>query len=185
MTAGQQKVEDLLAQTAKEWAQYLIPNFESSVELKKLIREGKLQDSFTFSVTDQGNGSFVINVRFLAYGNVFTRSKVFWTKPANGYALEAWVRKVGVEYFAYVPGYGDYNDTSKFQVSPDQAAKRIAAAIAFQRANGSKRIEYGRQKARNWKRKPLGTGKGYLGHLLRERLAELTKNEIVNALTKD
>lgn len=186
MTTSDQKLDALLQKTAKEWAAYFVPNLEKSIDKKKIGLTGALEGSFETSISET-DGGLVVTVKYLAYGNVLTRSKVFWTKPANGYALEQWVRKVGVGYFSWVPGYGrgQISDGSSFGISAEKQAKRIAAALAFQRVNGSVRREYGKMKARNWKKEPVGRGKAYLGHLIRERIAALTQQEIVDALTTE
>lgn len=182
MAVGHEKVDATIRKVSLEMSGYMVRKFEEETRRKKINLTGEFEGSFDSSVMAI-QGGYVVKVKFKAYGNVLTRSKVFWTKPANGYALYNWVRKVGVDYFKYVPGYGDLNDDTSYKLSEDKKAERIASAIAFQRVNGSKRREYGKMKARNWKRKPFGTGKAYAGHMIRERLAELVQSQVVEAIT--
>lgn len=185
MAAGADKVDQMLNQTAAEWSGYMVREFQRDIRKRKIEVTGELEGSFEDYVTEV-NGGFVVHLRFKAYGNIITRSKVFWTKPANSDALGKWVRKVGVGYFDYTPGYNKgwtNDDKDHWGISDAKAARRIANAIAFQRVNGSPRREYGKMRPQNWKRKPFGVGKAYLKHLIRERLAEVTKKQIVEALT--
>src|SRR5690554_3979163 len=109
------KIENILEKTGREWGQYMVSKFEDSVEKRKLIREGEFEDSFEFDVTER-DGGVVISIKYNYYGNILTRSKVFWLKPANGHAIQKWVSQVGVGYFQYVPGYekkGWVSDSAK------------------------------------------------------------------------
>lgn len=176
MSTGNDKLDQRIARVASAMSGYLVREFAASVRKKKIKVTGEFEGSFDSRVNEI-NGGFVVIVRMKAYGNILTRSKVFWTKPANSDALEKWVRKVGVDYFSYIPGVGGG------EISDEKAARRIANAIAFQRFNGSKRREYGKMRAQNWKRQPLGIGKAYAKHLIRESVAQLVQQEVVNALS--
>lgn len=177
------KIQKTLLRVAKEMEGYCVREFARSIRKKKIEVTGEFLGSLTSEVVPIDGGYMVVS-RFKAYGNIITRSRVFWTKPANAYEIAKWVKKVGVDYFPYVPGYGDYNDESTFNVPEDKAAMRIASAIAFQRVNGSRRVEYGKMRAQNWKKEPFGRARGYAGHLTREEIAKEALQEINRALTE-
>lgn len=183
MAVGHDKVNKTIQKVAHEMEGYCVREFARSIRKRKIEVTGEFLGSLTSDVREI-DGGYVVRSTFKAYGNIITRSRVFWTKPANAYLIEQWVRKVGVGYFSYVPGYGDYNDDTTYNISDVKAAKRIAAAIAFQRVNGSKRVEYGKMRAQNWKKEPFGRARAYAGHLTREKLAELALIEINKSLTE-
>lgn len=181
--AGHDKILKTMERVAKEMEGYCVREFARSIRRKDIKVTGAFEASLTSEVRKIDGGYEVVS-SFRAYGNIITRRQVFWTRPASAFEIEKWVRKVGVEYFAYVPGYGDYNDESNVNLSPDIAARRIASAIAYQRVNGSRRIEYGKMRAQNWKKEPFGMARAYAGHLTREEIAKVALQEINSALTK-
>ncbi len=178
------KINQTLLRVAKEMEGYCVREFARSIRKKKIEVTGEFLGSLTSEV-QQIDGGYMVISRFRAYGNIITRSRVFWTKPANAYEIAKWVKKVGVDYFSYVPGYGAFNDASRFNLDEDKAAMRIASAIAWQRAEGSKRREYGKMRAQNWKKEPFGRGRAYAGHLTREQIAIDATQIIAKALTEE
>ena len=127
-----------------------------------------------------------ITFSFPAYMKYRDMKTLFWAGMPNVKAIEDWVRKKGVNAFAYVPGY-DRSDSGALTSAPD-AEKRIAFAIARNMAKTGEPVnnwaKYKRAKiwqnpgtAKNAKGN-LGTSIGHLVKLIEEELAQILPNAI-------
>lgn len=127
-----------------------------------------------------------ITFTFPAYMKYRDVKLLFWAGLPNIDALEAWVKKKGVNNFAYVPGYGRENSTA-LGSAPD-AARRIAYGVGMSMASRGEPVnnwaKYKRKKiwqnpgtAKNAKGN-LGTSIGHLVKLIEDELAQIIPNVV-------
>jgi hypothetical protein len=104
--------------------------FEKAIEAKGLILTSELRNNFRYDVVAGAGGLLAsATIYFEGYGRILDMKKLRYSTVANLDAMEAFVEKIGVDKFPYVPGY-----TDKTRVpTVNQAVKRIAAGIAWQR----------------------------------------------------
>lgn len=137
--------------------------------------------NISYSVDSNG-----ITFEFPAHMKFRDMKMLFWAGMPNIKALEDWVRKKGVNAFAYVPGY-DRANSGALTSAPD-AETRIAYGIARHMARTGEPVnnwaKYKRAKiwqnpgtAKNAKGN-LGTSIGHLVKLVEEELAQIIPNAI-------
>jgi hypothetical protein len=173
---------------ANEWAQKAVAQLRKNLEKKGLTVTRELIDSLDYTLVDGDTPSIVLS--FAAHGRYIDMKELFWHKAPPVQVLEEWVRKKGVNYFDYVPGYKGRGDEV---VGLPNAANRIAWAIAKNRASGEAVNQYGRWKrekiwqnpsAKKSDRGNLGTSIGHLRHLLEDWLQVNIETTITTAITQ-
>ena len=104
--------------------------FEKSVEASGMMLTDELKDSFKYEIT-AASGSLLASatISFEGYGRLKDMKTLRWQSPANLTAMEDFVKKVGVDKFAFVPGY---EKTGKIPTA-NIAMRRIAAGLAWHR----------------------------------------------------
>lgn len=155
---------------------------ETATTLAKNAARAKFTGGeISFSVDTNG-----ITFEFPAYMKYRDVKLLFWSGMPNISAIEEWVRKKGVNAFAYVPGY-DRANSGALNSAPD-AIKRIAYGVARNMAKTGEPVnnwaKYKRAKiwqnpgtAKNAKGN-LGTSIGHLVKLIEEELAQIIPNAI-------
>lgn len=173
---------------AKEWASKTLRQLQENVSKKGLTVTRELLDSLDFTLIDGDTPSIVLS--FAAHGRYIDMKELFWHKAPPVDVLENWVKKKGVAYFNYVPGY-EKRDVNEIDSIPN-AARRIAWAIAKNRASGEAVNQYGRWKRGKIWQNPspdrkgatnLGTSIGHLRHLIEEWLQQEIELTITTAIT--
>jgi hypothetical protein len=173
---------------ANQWAQKAVAQLRKNLEKKGLTVTRELIDSLDYTLIDGDTPSIVLS--FAAHGRYIDMKELFWHKAPPVQVLEEWVRKKGVNYFDYVPGYKGRGDEV---LGLPNAANRIAWAIAKNRASGEAVNQYGRWKREKIWQNPsatkgekgnLGTSIGHLRHLLEEWLQVNIETTITTAITQ-
>jgi hypothetical protein len=104
--------------------------FEKAVEAKGMTLTDELKNSFKYEITAaSGNLLASATISFEGYGRLLDMKTLRWQGPANLEAMEEFVDKIGVDKFAYVPGY----EKSGKIPTANIAVRRIASGIAWQR----------------------------------------------------
>lgn len=177
-----------LESLAKQWANKALSQLKNNISKKGLAVTGELLNSLDFTLVDGDTPSIVIS--FSSHGRYIDMKELFWHKAPPVDVLEAWVRKKGVGYFSFVPGY-EKKGVDALDSAPD-AARRIAWAIAKNRASGEAVNQYGRWKREKIWQNPsanrtdptnLGTSIGHLRHLIEEWIQKETENRIAQSLS--
>jgi hypothetical protein len=172
---------------AKSWAAKTVRMMKENLSKKKITLTRDLIDSLDYDLIDGDTPSIIIH--FAAHGRYLDMKELFWHKAPPIDVLEEWVKKRGVNQFGFVPGYGVHN-YSALRSAPN-AARRIAWAIAKNRANGEAVNQYGRWKRGKVWQNPggknskgnLGTAIGHLKHLLEEEIGAAAEIMISQAIT--
>jgi hypothetical protein len=126
MTDLQTEALRIIEEMTREAVHY----FEKSVEASGIMLTDDLKNSFRSEITAaSGNLLASATISFEGYGRLKDMKSLKWSRPANLDAMEEYVKKVGVDKFAYVPGY---EHSSKIPTT-NIAMKRIAAGIAWHR----------------------------------------------------
>lgn len=161
-----------------EWAKKTANNFIKTINKKNIKLTGELLNSFTYTVNSGSQPS--ITISFAAHGAFLDMKELFWHKTPPADVLKAWVKKVGISKFQYVPGYN-----SKFGMDEDKAASRIAWGIAYNRASGEGINQYSRWKREKvWQQPQLGKAVAHLAYLLQEELAAIASDAVITPLMK-
>ena len=104
--------------------------FEKAVEAKGMVLTDELKNSFKYEITAaSGNLLASATITFEGYGRLLDMKTLRWQGPANVDAMEEFVEKIGIDKFAYVPGY----EKSGRIPTANIAVRRIATGIAWQR----------------------------------------------------
>jgi hypothetical protein len=172
---------------AKEWAKKTATQLKKNIQSKGLTVTQDLLDSITYGLRDGGNPSIVIS--FAAHGRFLDMKQLFWSKQPPVDVIEAWVKRKGLNAFAFVPGYGVSNSNA-LNTAPN-AARRIAFGIAKSLNSGEVTNQYGKwQRKKVWQNPSgktgagnLGTAIGHLRHLLEEEFASSSENILVHSIT--
>jgi len=175
-----------LESLAREWAIKTATQLKKNIQSKGLSVTQELLDSMTYGLRDGGNPSIVIS--FAAHGRFLDMKQLFWSKQPPVDVLESWVRRKGVNNFAFVPGYenGGGFDTPT-------AARKIAFGLAKSLNSGEGINQYGKwQRKKVWQNPNgkngagnLGTAIGHLRHLLEEELAASAENILIHSITSN
>jgi len=96
--------------------------------------------------------------------------------PEGNFILE-WVKKQGVEKFRFVPGY---SQKSRGQLSKEQQASRIAAAIIVHKSTGIRRRRRRRRSA--WFNRTFYAQVGALVRRILDEQADYVRRETVKDL---
>jgi hypothetical protein len=176
-----------LEKLGREWAQKTVRQLKENIKKKGLTVSRELIDSLDYELVDGTTPSILLS--FSVHGRAIDMKELFWHKAPPVDKLEAWVKRRGVSYFNYVPGYKGVGDEV---TGLPNAANRIAWAIARNRASGEAVNQYGRWKREKIWQNPgnnrtdptnLGTSIGHLRHLLEEWIAQEIEIGISTSLT--
>src|SRR5690606_11024420 len=116
---------------------------------KGLVVTRELIDSLDFTINDGDPPS--IDIHFSGHGRFLEIKQLFWHKPPPYDKILQWVKKKGVAYFDFVPGYEKHGAKAIYAMDQDKAASRIAWGIMKDRAGGEAVNQYGRWKrAKQW-----------------------------------
>jgi hypothetical protein len=105
--------------------------FKNALRQANIDFTGELSRSMHFEVNAQVNGFVAVaDIYFREYGRYVDMNKLIYSKLPPIEVFERWVAQVGIEKFAFIPGY-----TSKSKAVPttEIAIERIARQIAFHR----------------------------------------------------
>ena len=117
------------AELAEEITRDAVKYFEKAIERAGITLTGQLKDSIEYRIIQQASALSVAGViSFKGYGRIKDMKTLHYSLMPPIEAMEDFVEKVGLEKFAYVPGY------FTTQVSTvANAARRIAWAVAMSR----------------------------------------------------
>lgn len=115
--------------------------FRRRAKAAKLELSGAMIDSFRRGAVTDGTNFLKGNVQMLAYVRLKDMRQLSYTNYMPTDVLEYFVQKVGLENFAYVPGYE--RPGAKLP-SRDAQIKRIAFGIqAYRKQNPTQKRKYG------------------------------------------
>jgi hypothetical protein len=178
-----------LEANAKQWATKTLKMLQANISKKGIAFNNELLESLEYRLVEGDNPSIVIS--FAAHGKYIDMKELFWQKAPPVDVLENWVRKVGVGYFNYVPGYKGVGDDV---TGIPNAARRIAWAIAKNRASGEVVNQKGKFKRKRVWQNPtasktgannLGNAIGALRHLMAEAIQANIETMISSSITND
>lgn len=136
-----QELRDIQAAELKRVADDAVGYFRQNIERRGVVFTGELlQDFETFMV--QNSEAIAVDISFNFYGRLKDMKVLEWqaTMPPIE-VMEEYVAKVGVEKFAWVPGYEQSDKVPARTI----AVKRIAWAISMSFRNKAVRRKQG-----NW-----------------------------------
>lgn len=103
--------------------------FKNALRQANIDLTGELFRSMHFEVNSQVNGFVAVaDIYFKEYGRFVDMNKLIYSKLPPIEVFEEYVRKVGLQNFAYVPGY-----EGKAVPTVPNAVERIAKAMAYHR----------------------------------------------------
>ena len=176
---------------AREWAGKTVRQLMTNIEKKGLVVTRELLDSLSYSIDDGDPPS--INIYFSAHGRILEIKQLFWHKMPPFDKIVKWVKKQGVQDFAFVPGYEKQGMRALTSLDQDKAASRIAWGIMKDRASGEGVNQYGRWKRQKQWQNPsagksaknnLGTAIGHLRHLLEEEISKHVEDVLIYTISE-
>lgn len=179
----QQEIEQLTNKILNEWGRELHIKLTASLAKRNLDFTGDLKDSLQQDITEaRGDVAAGLQLYFESYGRVQDIRSVTYRKYPPIDAMLAYVRKVGVEKFKYVPGYpvgvipvghskGKYGNGNRI------AENRIAWGLA--RSFGDNKNKQGNRK---WYAKTVWGSLDDLIEKLLGKTAALTTQEVIDSL---
>lgn len=169
---------NVLDNVVREWAKNTVDDLKKEISKRGMSVSNELVESMTYRVESGQNPGIVIS--FKDYGAFRDMKFLFFTKMPPVDKLEAWVKKKGVDNFAYVPGFGESG------IARPDAASRIAWGIAKHLSAGEKINNWakGKKQRSQWQQPTVGKAIAHLSHLLAETIADQGAKEIVKPFLK-
>ncbi|PMD97665.1 hypothetical protein BWI97_08635 [Siphonobacter sp. BAB-5405] len=125
--ADPQTIIQELQPSLEEILQDAIRDFKSALEAKGLVLTGKLRDSFTYHIISEANLEGTID--FEDYGRLKDLKSIYYENgPPAVEVMQDYVNLIGVDKFAYVPGYKKGK-----MPTVNRAVSRIAWGLVFNR----------------------------------------------------
>ena len=164
---------NVLDSMVHEWAKNTVEKLKKEISKREMTVSNELLESMTYRVESGQNPGVVISFR--DYGAFRDMKFLFFTKMPPVDRLEEWVRRRGVNQFAYVPGFGQEG------LNREDAPSRIAWGIAKNFSSGEKINNWARGKKQRsqWQQPTIGKAIAHLSHLLAETIADQGAKEIV------
>lgn len=124
---------DEIVEIAAEITREAISYFEKAIQRSGIVLTGDLKNSFEHQIIQQASAMSVSGViSFKGYGRIKDMKALTWAMMPPIDSMEYFVEKVGIENFAFVPGYKRY-DSGMWYAVDRIAIKRIAWAVAMSR----------------------------------------------------
>lgn len=177
--ARERKYDQEMGVIARDWAKHITDKFIGQIQKKKISLTGELLESLEYSVNEGQGGNVSVTIRYAAHGKFLEMRNLYYNKMPPVDTLEAWVQKVGVDKFEYVPGY-----PRGFVPRPEHA-RRIAWGIASRIKGDGVVNQFGKwERSKQWRSPELRKGIRYLNHLLKEELGKIASGNIAHAFTQ-
>lgn len=162
-----------LDRVVHEWAKSTAEKFQKQIQKTGMSVTEELLQSMQYRVETGDNPGIVFT--FKDYGAYRDMKFLFFSKHPPVDKLEEWVKRKGINFFGYVPGYGEAG------LQRDDAAARIAWGIAKNFSSGEKINNWAKGKKQRsvWQQPVLGKAVAHLAHLLAENIAEEAGKEII------
>lgn len=156
---------------AEEITRDAVGYFEKAIERAGIVLSGDLKNSFEYQIIQQASKLSVAGViTFKNYGRLKDMKVLNFSKPMPIDEIEKYVNQVGVEKFAYIPGYEGKEIPTTINV-----ARRIARQIIMAR----KKVPIVRRKARNaWYNKT----KADFMNVMRRRMLDRAQTIVLKAM---
>jgi hypothetical protein len=123
----EKEIDKLINDELGDWAGYVMLALGRSLQKRKLILTGDLLRSLQYEVLkDAAEGTGKLRIMFQDAGRIRDMKAVTWKKLPPADAMEAYIKKIGLGKFKYVPGY----KSGRFPISQKIAINRIAWGIA-------------------------------------------------------
>ncbi|AEI46806.1 hypothetical protein [Runella slithyformis] len=156
---------------AEEITRDAVGYFEKAIERAGIVLSGDLKNSFEYEIIQTAGRLSVAGViHFKGYGRFKDMRVLTYALMPPIETMEDFVEKVGLEKFAYVPGYSSI-DVSNIK----NAAKRVAWAVAMSR----KRVPTVRRKSRSaW----YNSTKSNFLNVMRGRMLDRAQSIVLRAM---
>lgn len=127
MKANPEMVREFVNETLQDWGVTVLQVLAEQIKKKKLVLSGELLDSLKFdTLKAAGDQTAKLFLLFQESGRIKDMKALTYKKQPPIKEIEAFVRKVGVAKFKYVPGYTSPGK----RPTDDIAIRRIAWGIA-------------------------------------------------------
>lgn len=177
--ARERGYEANMERIAKEWAVHIVIRFKKQIEKKNISLTKELLNSFEYEVFASGDGNVGVNISYSIHGKTIDMKNLYYNGMPPIDELEAWVKKVGLENFSYIPGY---SDSWIPMAGSESDARRIAWGIGMNIQRTGVVNQFGKWgRSKQWRVPELKKGITYLNHLLAEELAATASSNIITA----
>lgn len=161
-------IRKAILEVAHEVSRDALHYFEKAIEKERLVLSGDLRNSLQYEINDEADSfaalaNINIDIFFKEYGRFKDIKRMRWQHMPPVEELEEFVKKVGLNKFAFVNGYNE-----KSVPTVDKAVKRLAWTFAMYK----KKIPVHKQQTQ-WYNRTKAAYFNVLSRRINSRMAEI------------